>query len=165
VYGLLCVWCVLIGLKVIGRIAENQVEIQRAKNEHSGALILNVAKLKNSVELGYGRWLVDLFDPFPRSFYRQLDKYTRVIEDPEAIRKLLEYPGLRRIWENPQFVELENDPEVAADMKRGDIVSILTNRKVVALFSDPQIQSAFTQGDLQAALNYALTSRANGERR
>jgi hypothetical protein len=39
---------------------------------------------------------------------------------------------------------------------------VFTNRKVVALLNDPQIRSAFSQGDLDAALNYALTSRGNG---
>jgi Colicin V production protein len=164
-YGLLFVWCVLIGLKVIGRIAENQVEIQRAKNESSGSFVLNFAKLKNSVELGYGRTLLDSIDPLPRRFYRDLDKYSRVIEDPEAMQKLLEYPGFRRIWESPQIVELERDPRIVADLQRGDIVGILTNRKVVALLNDPQIRSAFTQGDLEAALNYALTSRGTAEGR
>jgi hypothetical protein len=53
---------------------------------------------------------------------------------------------------------LERDPEIAADIRRGDIVAILTNRKVIALFDDPQIQSVFTQGDVEAALTYALTS-------
>jgi hypothetical protein len=157
-YALLFVWCAFIGLKVIGRIAANQVEIQRVKNERSEAFILNLAKLKNSIELGYGRALLDLVDPFPRSFYREIDQYSRVIEDPEALRKLLDYPGFRRIWESPQVAELERDPEIDADLRRGDIVAILTNRKVIALFDDPQIQSVFTRGDMEAALTYALTS-------
>src|SRR5262245_9910986 len=134
-YGLLFIWCVLIGLKVIGRIAENQVEIQRVKNESSGSFILNFVKLKNSVELGYGRTLLDSIDPLPRSFYRDLDLYSRVIEDPEAMQKLLEYPGFRRIWESPRIVDLERDPQIAADLQRRDMVAVLTNRKVVALLN------------------------------
>jgi Colicin V production protein len=164
-YGLLFVWCVLMGLKVIGRIAENQVELQRARNESSGSLVLNIAKLKNSVELGYGRVLLDSIDPLPRRFYRDLDQYSRVIEDPEAMQKLLEYPGFRRSLGSPQIVDLERDPQIVADLQRGDIVGVLTNRKVVALLNDPQIRSAFTQEDLEAALNYALTSRGTAEGR
>jgi hypothetical protein len=157
-YGLLFVWCVLVGLKVIGRIAASQVEIQRMKDERSEAFILNLAKFKNSMELGYGRAVLALVDPFPHSFYREIDQYSQIIEDPEALRKLLDYPGFRRIWESPQVVELERDPEIAADIRRGDIVAILANRKVIALFNDPQIQSVFTQGDVEAALTYALRS-------
>jgi hypothetical protein len=164
-YGLLFVWCVLIGLKVIGRIAENQAEIQQAKNESSRSFVLNIAKLKNSVELGYGRTLLDSIDPLPRRFYRDLDKYSRVIEDPEAMRKLLEYPGFRRIWESPQIVDLERDPKIVGALRSGDILGVLTNRKVVALLNDPQIRSAFLQEDLEAALNYALTQRGTAEER
>jgi len=164
-YGLLFVWCMLIALKVFGQIAENQVKMQRMKNESSGAFVLNLAKLKNSVELGSGRAVVDSIDPLSRRFYRDLDQYSRVIENPEAIQKLLQYPGFRRVLESPQVLELEKDPQIAAEMKKGDVLGVLTNRKVIALLNDPQIRSAFTQRDLEAALNYALTSQGNGERR
>jgi uncharacterized membrane protein required for colicin V production len=164
-YGLLFVWCILIALKVVGQLAENQVEMQRVKNESSGALVVNLAKLKNSVELGSGRTVLDSIDPLPRRFYRDLDQYSRVIEDPEAIQKLLEYPGFRRVLDSPQVLELERDPQIAADMKKGNVLGVLTNRKVIALLNDPQIRSALTQRDLEAALNYALTSQGNGERR
>jgi len=164
-YGLLFVWCMLIALKVFGQIAENQVKMQRMKNESSGAFVLNLAKLKNSVELGSGRAALDSIDPLPSRFYRDLDQYSRVIEDPEAIQKLLEYPGFRRILESPQALEVERDPQIAADVKKGNIIGVFTNRKVIELLNDPHIQSAFTQGDLEAALNYALTSQGNKERR
>jgi hypothetical protein len=164
-YGLLFVWCVLIALKVIGQIAENQVEMQRVKNESSGAFVLNLAKLKNSVGLGSGRAVLDSIDPLPRRFYRDLDQYSRVIEDPQSIQKLLEYPGFRRVLESPQVLELERDPQIAADVKKGNIIGVFTNPKVIALLNDPQIQSVFTQGDLEAALSYALRSQENGERR
>jgi hypothetical protein len=164
-YGLLFVWCILIALRVIGHLAENQGETQRVKNENPGAFVLNLAKLKNSVELGSGRAVLDSIDPLPRRFYRDLDQYSRVLEDPEAIQKLLEYPGFRRALESPQVLELERDPGIAADMKKGNFLGVLTNRKVIALLNDPQIRSAFTQRDLEAALNYALTSQGNGDRR
>jgi hypothetical protein len=164
-YGLSLVWCILIALKVVGQLAENQVEMQQVKNERPGAFVLNLAKLKNSVELGSGRAVLDSIDPLPRRFYRDLDQYSRVIEDPEAIQKLLEYPGFRRVLDSPQVLELERDPQIAADMKKGNVLGVLTNRKVSALLNDPQIRSAFTQRDLEAALNYALTSQGNGDRR
>ena len=164
-YGLLFLWCILIGLKVVGRIAENQFEIQRAKNESPGSFVLNVAKLKNSIDSGYGRMLLDSIDPLPRRFYRDLDLYSRVIEDREALQKLLEYPGFRQIWESPQIADLRRDPQIVADLQRGDIVGILTNRKVVALLKDPQIRSALSQEELEAALDYALRSRGTAGRR
>jgi hypothetical protein len=164
-YGLLFVWCVVIGLKVIGRIAVNQVEIQREKNESSGVFMINLAKLRNSMQLGYGRGLMDLVDPFPRSFYLQLDQYSQVVEDPEALRRLLEYPGFRRLWESPRILELERDPEIVADAQSGNLVGILANRKVQTLLDDSDIRNAVTPGDLEAALSYALTSRGTAEQK
>jgi hypothetical protein len=164
-YGLLFVWCVVIGLKVIGRIAANQVEIRQGKNESSSVFMINLAKLRNSLELGYGRGLLDSVDPLPRSFYLKLDQYSQVIEDPEAVRRLLEYPGFRPIWESPRILELQKDPEIVADLRSGNIVGVLANRKVQTLLDDPEIRNAFTQEDLEAALSYALTSRGTAEQK
>jgi hypothetical protein len=161
-FAFLFVFGVLIGVRVIGRVAENQVEIQQAKNETSGPLIGNLAKLKNSVELGFGRRVLDTLDPLPNRFYRGLDQYSRVIADPEAIRKMLGYPGFRRLGENPQILEIERDSDIKADVQRGDILGVFTNRRVVALVSDPQIRSVFSQGDIDAALHYALAAHDDG---
>ena len=83
---------------------------------------------------------------FPSRFYQELDQYSRVIADPEAIQKLLEYPGLRRIWVNPQIIEIERDPEIVSDLRRGDILGVFTNRKVAALLKDPQLRKLFDSG-------------------
>jgi hypothetical protein len=157
--GFLLVFCALIGVKMIGRLAANQVEIQQARNENSGVFIRNLAKLKNSVELGYGGRLLEWVDPIPSRFYQELDQYSRVIADPGAIQKLLEYPSLRRIWVNPQIIEIERDPEIVSDLQRGDILAVFTNRKVAALLKDPQLRKLFAQGDLDAAFRYSLISR------
>jgi Colicin V production protein len=158
-YGCLFVICVLIGVKIVGRIAENQAEIEEARNESPSRPILNIAKLKRSVELGYGRSVIDSVDPLPRRFYRELDQYTWIAADPEAIQKLTEYPGSQRIWESPRFLELRNDPEIRADIQRGDVFGVLTNPKVVALLNDPQLRGAFIRGDLETVLKVASTSR------
>jgi uncharacterized membrane protein required for colicin V production len=154
-YGLLFVFCSLMALRVVGRLAEDQVEIQQSKNENSGALILNLAKLKNSVEMGFGRKTLESVDPLPKGFYRVLDRYTLVITDPDTIRKTLEYPGFNRIWKSPQILEIEGDPQIMEDLKRGNILGVFTNPKIVALLENPQIRSLFTPGNLDAALNYA----------
>jgi Colicin V production protein len=162
-YGFLFVFCMLIGVKIVGRIAENQAEIQEARNENPSQLILNLAKLKRSVELGYGRRVIDSVDPLPRRFYRELDLYTRIAADPEAIRKLAESQGFRRVWESPRFFGFRNDPEIMADVQRGNVLGVLTNRNVVALLNDPQLRGAFIGGDLDTALKEDLTSRDEGK--
>src|ERR1700756_1776511 len=41
-YGLFFIWSILMGVRVIGRIAENQIEMQRAESEPSGKFVLNL---------------------------------------------------------------------------------------------------------------------------
>jgi hypothetical protein len=161
-YGLLFVFSLLLGVKIVGRVAEDQAAIQEARDENPDRLILNLAKLKKSVELGYGRRIIDTVDPLPRRFYLELDQYTRIAADPEAIQKLTEYPGLRRIWESPRFLELRNDPGILADVQRGNVLGVLTNPRFVALLNDPQLRGILIHGDLEAVLKDALTSRDDG---
>jgi hypothetical protein len=158
-YGLLFVFCVLIAMRIVGRIAENQVEIQQSKNENSGVLILSLAKLKNSVELGFGRRMLDWVDPLPRNFYRVLDQSSWILADPETIRKVLEFPGFTRLWKSSQILQIERDPEIAEEVQRGDILGVVTNQKIVALLEDPQMRNVFSSANLDAALDYASTSR------
>jgi Colicin V production protein len=152
--GLLLVFCVLIGVKIMGRIAANQVEIQQVKNENCGVFIRNLAKLKNSVELGYAGRVIEWMDPIPKRFYQELDQYSRLIADPEALST-----SLRRIWVDPQIIEIERDPEIVSDLQRGDILAVCTNRKVAALLNDPQLPRVFAQGDLDAASRSSSNSR------
>jgi hypothetical protein len=164
-YALLFIWCFLIGTKIVGRIAENQVGIQRSKGENPATFVVNLAKFKKSLQLGFGRQVLNVIDPLPDRFYRDLDQYSRLLEDREALQKLLEYPGFRRILDSPLISELQKDPEVMADVESGNLAGVLTNRKIVPLLDDPQIRRAFTPDNLEAALNYAVASRGTAERR
>ena len=155
VYGFFFIWCLLIGVRVTGRIAENQIEMERAASEPCGRLALNLAKLKNSIELGIGRVVVDAVDPAPPAFYRELDRCSRLIANPRAIRKMLDYPGFRRVLQNPKIADLQRDPEILADMQSGNLLGVFANRKVVALLNDSELRQAFSPAELEAALDYA----------
>ena len=163
IYGFFFIWCLLIGVRVIGRIAENQIEMERDANEPSGKLVLNLAKLKNSIELGTGRLVVDAVDPTPPAFYRELDRCSRLIGNPRAIRKMLDYPGFRRAFQDPKITDLRQDPEVLADMQSGNVLGVLANRKVIALLNDSQLRQAFSPAELEAALDYAGNAASDNE--
>ena len=154
-YGLFLIWSLLIGVRVAGRIAENQIEIQRADPEPPGKFVLNLAKLKNSVELGIGRSVINAVDPAPPALYRELDKYSRLIGNPRAIRKMLDYPGFRSVLQDPKIVDLQRDPELRADIQSGNLLGVFSNRKVVALTDDPHLRQVFSLGEVKAALDYA----------
>ena len=154
-YGLFFIWSLLIGVRVAGRIAENQIEIQRADHEPPGKFVLSLAKLKNSVELGIGGSVINAVDPAPPAFYREVDKYSRLIGNPRAIRKMLDYPGFRSVLQDPKIVDLQRDPELLADIESGNLLGVFSNRKVVALTNDPHLRQVFSLGELKAALDYA----------
>jgi hypothetical protein len=159
-YGLFFIWSLLIGVRLIGRIAENQIEMQRAEGEPSDKFVLSLAKLKNSVELGFGRSVINAVDPAPPGFYRELDQYSRLIGNPRAFRKMLDYPGFHRVLQDPKILDLQRDPELLADLQSGNLLGVFSNRKVVALLNDPQLRQVFSRGELKAALDYAgKTSR------
>ena len=165
VYGFFFIWCLIIGVRVTGRIAENQIETERAASQPSGRLVLNLAKLKNSIELGIGRVVVDAVDPTPPAFYRELDRCSRLIANPRAIRKMLDYPGFRRVLQDPKIVDLQRDPEILADMQSGNLLGVFANRKVVALLNDSHLRQAFSPAELEAALDYAENSANDNENR
>jgi len=157
-YGLLIVYCLLISLKVIGRIADDQVRIQQAKSQSSATVVMNLAKLRNSIELGWPGAVLDATDPLPSRFYREIDRFSRLMLDPAKIEKLLEYPGFRRVAADPRLLELQRDPEIAAQMQRGEIFGLLTNQKVVTLFNDPELRRLLSWDELDSALAYASTA-------
>lgn len=162
-YGLFFIWSILIGVRVIGRIAENQIEMQRAESAPSGKFVLSLAKLKNSVELGVGRSVINAVDPAPPAFYRELDQYSRLIGNPRAIRKMLDYPGFRRVLQDSKIVDLQRDPELLADIQSGNLLGVFANRKVVALMNDSQLRQVFSLGELKAALDYAANTSKDEE--
>ena len=162
-YGLFFIWSILIGVRVIGRIAENQIEMQWAERVPSDKFVLSLAKLKNSVELGVGRSVINTVDPTPPGFYRELDQYSRLIGNPRAIRKMLDYPGFHRVLQDPKILDLQRDPELFADIQRGNLLGVFSNRKVVALLNDPQLRQVFSLGELKAALDYAGNKTSDDE--
>lgn len=162
-YGLFFIWSMLIGVRLIGRIAENQIEMQWAASEPSDKFVLSLAKLKNSVELGVGRSVINTVDPTPPGFYRELDQYSRLIGNPRAIRKMLDYPGFHRVLQDPKILDLQRDPELLADIQSGNLLAVFSNRKVVALLNDPQLRQVFSLGELKAALDYAGNTSRDDE--
>jgi hypothetical protein len=56
-YALLVVFVFCLSVRLVGRVAADQVEAQEAKNQPAPTIALNLAKLKNSLELaGLVRW-------------------------------------------------------------------------------------------------------------
>jgi hypothetical protein len=155
VYAFLQIWVMVVGIRILGRVAEDQIAVQSSRNAVSSGLVVGLARLKNSLELGSGKVVLDQLDPVPPEAYRRLDQFSQLLANPRAIGRLLESPALRGIWENPRIRALQADPEILEAIRRSDFLSILSNPKVFALWTDPSIQALLSGDQIQAACDYA----------
>jgi hypothetical protein len=155
VYALLQIWVVVIGIRILGRVAERQLAIQSARNSASSGLVVGLARLKNSLELGPGKAVLDQIDPAPQMFYDRMDQCSQLLGNPRAMERLLESPTLRGIWENPRIRALQADPEILDGVRRGDFLSLLSNPKVIALWTDPGIRVLWAGNEIRTACDYA----------
>jgi hypothetical protein len=155
VYAFLQIWVVAVGIRIFGRVAEDQIAVQSSRNAVSSGLVVGLARLKNSLELGSGKVVLDQLDPVPPKAYHRLDQCSQLLANPRAFGRLLESPALRGVWENPRIRALQSDPEILEAIRRGDFFSILSNPKVFALWTDPSIQALLSGDQIQVACDYA----------
>jgi hypothetical protein len=155
VYAFLQIWVVAVGIRVFGRVAEDQIAVQSSRNAVSSGLVVGLARLKNSLELGSGKVVLNQLDPVPAEAYRRLDQCSQLLANPRAFGRLLESPALRGTWENPRIRALQSDPEVLEAIRRCDFLSVLSNPKVFALSTDPSIRALLLGDQIQAACDYA----------
>jgi colicin V production protein len=144
IFGFVMILAFTIAIRVIGRVAANQVEFQQARSGTAPAWVGNIAKLKNSIELGVGRSIINQVDPIPRDFYRQIDYCTRLAVDPQSVQRMIDAPGFTRL--QPRVAQLERDPEIVAEVQRGDIVALASNPKVIALLNDSELRRELLSG-------------------
>jgi hypothetical protein len=155
VYAFLQIWVVVVGIRIFGRVAEDQIAVQSSRNSVSGGLVVGLVRLKNSLELGSGKIVLDQLDPVPPEAYRRFDQCSQLLANPRAFGRLLESPALRGLWENPRIRALQSDPELLEAIRRGDFLSVLSNPKVFALWTDPSIRALLSGDQIQAACDYA----------
>ena len=155
VYALLQIWVVVIGIRILGRVAEDQLVLQSSRNSAPSGLVVGLARMRNSLELGPGKAVLDQIDPVPQMFYDRMDQCSQLLGNPRAMGRLLASPSLRGIWENPRIRALQADPEILEAVRRGDFLSLLSNPKVIALWTDPGIRALWASNEIQTACDYA----------
>ena len=108
------------------------------------------------MEAAYGKGLIDSVDPVPGWFYVRLEQWHRVLVNPEALHRLVTYPGFESLRSHPRLRAFEQDPKIARDLERGDFFSLLTEPTFWDLLSDPSWWSTLSGPQLDAAMRYAL---------
>lgn len=173
-FGVFFLWMILIGIRMIGSIAEAQLLAKtksdpvHASNSQSADAtkpsIANVnvdsampilARLKNSVELGTVGTVVKKADVMPTGVYQTLGEAGTVLSDPDSAQRFLNFPGARELSENPKIVALRNDPEIAEMVAQGRVLDLLRDPRVVNVLNDPALVEQVKTFDLKKALEFA----------
>lgn len=174
-FGAFFIWLILVGIRSVGSIASAQVEARRRTSISSGltaqprrpdgtpaqtdldadSLMILLARLKNSVEIGVVGDVVKKTDAMPDGVYQTLGDMGTVLANPEMARRFLSYPGAKELGEHPKIVALRNDPEIAEMIAQGRIVELLRDRRIIDAANDPTLAARARQFDLKKALEFA----------
>jgi uncharacterized membrane protein required for colicin V production len=174
-FGAFFIWLILVGIRSVGSIASAQVEARRRTSISSGltaqprrpdgtpaqtdldtdSLMVLLARLKNSVEIGVVGDVVKKTDAMPDGVYQTLGDMGAVLANPEMARRFLSYPGAKELGEHPKIVALRNDPEIAEMIAQGRIVKLLRDRRIIDAANDPILAARARQFDLKKALEFA----------
>jgi uncharacterized membrane protein required for colicin V production len=170
IFGAFLVWVMVVGVRSIGAIADAHVQEQAAQstvvhavdvragaaNVNSSELMMSLARLKNSLEMGVIGDAVKRADVLPTKTYDALGKVGRIASSPQAAERFLSYPGARELTENPKIAALRSDPEIAEMIQQGRIVDLLRNQRIIEAARDPTLVAALKNFDFSAALDYAV---------
>ncbi len=114
--------------------------------------------LGKSLELGSAGNFLESVEALPPDFYELVPQIAEVTSNQEMMLRLLEYPGIRRVLQNPRVADLMNDPEVARAAKEKNILQLFNSTAIRAALADPALVAQLNKIDLRAALKFALES-------
>lgn len=140
---------------VMGSVAESRPESQKSRG-FSGALLDGAARLKESVGMGKSGKMVEKTDVIPDQLRELLDAVLRLSANPAAAERLMEYPGIRPVIEDPRMAELTSDPEIVRIVERQQYLQLLTHPKIWAAVNDPTLAAKLRNVDIREALQFAV---------
>lgn len=163
--ALVFVWVAMIGLRVVGGVAEADLFLASHAPERSGQApppgwVQGLAALKRGVEEGPAGALFERLDPVPGSFDAVLGKLPRVAAKEGAMARFVAYPEIKSFLEQPKLAALARDPAVAECVARRDFLALLRSPGVLAVITDPEIAERFEALPWQKALDHALEEPA-----
>lgn len=127
-----------------------------AKSKPDSPLDGTLIELKQAIESNLPGEVLQTLDPVPKKFYGIAAKTGRVVADPEAALRFLSFPGARELGERPEILALRDDPEIARNVREGQLLLLLKNEKIVKAANDPKTAALLQKFDLEKALDHAL---------
>ena len=177
VFGLFFIWIMIIGIRMIGAVAEAQInaraperieplierpltpraQARRTPTEvpDQNSLTFSLARLKKSVELGAMGEVVKQADVVPAGVYDTLTKVGELASKPERASRFLSYPGVVELTENPKILALRADPEVVRMLEEGRFWDLVQDDRLIEAANDPELRAQLKKFDLKKALEYA----------
>lgn len=152
--GLFLLWGAISIVRASGALADAAVTGRPASELPAPTRLL--VGLRDSLELGPAGKVVDSVDIVPTQTYDLITRVGRLSNDPDAMMRFLDYPGVQKIMATPAMAALIADPDVIHAAEHRDFLRLASNPKLLAAATDPQLASLLTQLDLQKALDYAL---------
>src|SRR5260370_2180152 len=117
IYGLLTVWFLIILIHVIGRVAEDQVALQKGRGASPAPVIATLASTKASLDIGFLGDISRPSDTTAASVYQAIDRWSSIFSRPDSLHKVMADTVLRSLGNKPTFQGLTNDPELSAAIK------------------------------------------------
>ena len=162
-FGIFLLWFSLIGLRLLGTVAETDLKIAQApsvRDYHDpGPFVRGIANAKHALEASPAGEVIERVDPLPGRIYSIMSKTTRVVANENASRRFLEFPGIHKLSENPKVRSLFNDPEVARAARERNWFGLMKNPHVVSALNDPEVFDQVKQIELEKALDFALREK------
>ena len=169
-FGLFSVWLAVVAIRSLGAIAGAEMHTQAVPPHPSAsltnlapspratppAMVLSLAKLKNSIELGSLGEAVKTVDVVPTQTYQTLGKVGLLVSNPQSVERFLSFPGAKELAENPKVVALRDDPEIFDLIKQERFLELLQNPKLIGAMNDRALAAQLRGFNFQKALDYAL---------
>ncbi len=156
--GLTVIWGVLLFVRGLGGFYQGAFEptARHSPLPPPNAAEAALVKLKRSVEAGSTGRKLAAIDVMPAEYYRIFDKLGRVTAQPEAARRLMDFPEIRAVMNDPLILAITADPDAADAARLQNYGALMKNQTLLHAANDPALIAKLQKIDIEKALDYAL---------
>ena len=118
-------------------------------------LLAGVVQLKKSLQEGLAGDALKTLDPIPESVYDVSRQLGILTANPEALSRLLSYPGALKLAQQPEITALRDDPQIGEAITTGHYLPLLRNERIIKAMNSPKVIELMKKFDFREALRYA----------
>lgn len=152
--GLLILWGGITIIRAFGVVAQTAIGGRPLAEAPMPAKAL--VTLRDSLELGPAGKMAEAVDVIPPGVYQMIERIGKLISDPDAMARFIDYPGVQEIMQHPRLAALLQDPSVVRDAQDKNILGLMQSKQLLDAVNDPSLQKKLSSLDLQKALDYAF---------